>query len=72
MEASGAVLNSRVEFKNKPGLLLQAEYVGKSVGFDLRYTALTYELSSGGSGTVDASSIGAGMTFFIGQSKPKP
>ena len=72
MEASGAVLNSRVEFKNKPGLLLQAEYVRKNISFDLRYTALDYELSSGGSGTVDASSIGGGMTFFFGPSKPKP
>ena len=72
MKASGSVLNSRVEFENKPGFLLQAEYVRKNIAFDLRYTALEYELSSGGSGTVDASSIGGGLTFFFGPSKPKP
>ena len=72
MEASGAVLNERVEFENKPGFLVQAEYVRKNVAFDLRYTAMEYELSSGGSGTVDASSIGVGITFFIGNSRPKP
>lgn len=71
MEASGAVLNSRVEFENNPGLLLQAEYVRKNIAFDLRYTGLEYEVSSGGSGTVDASSIGAGLTFFFGPSGPK-
>jgi len=71
MEASGAVLNERVEFENKPGLLVQAEYVRKNVAFDLRYTAMKYELASGGSGTVDASSIGVGMTFFIGRSEPR-
>ena len=70
MEASGAVLNSRVEFENNPGLLLQAEYVRKNIAFDLRYTALEYEVSGGGSGTVGASSIGAGLTFFFGPSRP--
>ncbi len=72
LEASGAVLNDRVEFANNPGLLLQAEYVRRNVAFDLRYTALEYEVSSGGTGTVDASSIGVGLTFFFGPSKPKP
>jgi hypothetical protein len=68
MEASGGVLNSRVEFENRPGLLLQAEYVKRQYAFDLRYTALEYELSSGGSGTVNASSIGVGVSFFFGPS----
>jgi hypothetical protein len=72
MEASGGVLNSRVEFENNPGLLLQAEYVRRNIAFDLRYTALEYELSSGGSGTVDASSIGAGISFFFGRSAKTP
>ena len=66
MEASGGVLNERVEFKNNPGFLLQAEYLRSNWAFDLRYTMLDYELSSGGSGTVDASSIGGGVSFFFG------
>ena len=67
LAASGEVLNDRVEFENTPGLLLQAEYVRRNVAFDLRYTALQYEVSSGGSGTVDASSIGAGLSLFFGR-----
>lgn len=65
LAASGAVLNERVQFRNRPGLLLQAEYVRRNVAFDLRYTALQYELASGGSGTVDASSVGAGVSLFF-------
>ena len=72
MEASGGVLDSRLEFKNSPGLLLQAEYVRRNVSFDLRYTAMEYEVSSGGSGTVDASSIGGGVSFFFGGSSQTP
>ena len=68
IEASGGVANGRVEFKSNPGLLLQVEYVRRNVAFDLRYTALEYELASGGSGTVDASSIGAGLSYFFGRS----
>jgi hypothetical protein len=68
LSSSGAVLNERVEFKNNPGLLVQAEYVRRNVAFDLRYTALQYELAKGGSGTVDASSIGLGLSLFVGQS----
>jgi hypothetical protein len=68
LSSSGAVLNDRVEFKNNPGLLVQAEYVRRNVAFDLRYTALQYELSKGGSGTVDASSVGIGLSLFVGQS----
>lgn len=68
LSSSGAVLNDRVEFKNNPGFLLQAEYVRRNAAFDLRYTALQYELAKGGSGTVDASSIGVGVSLFVGQS----
>ena len=68
LSSSGAVLNDRVEFKNNPGFLLQAEYVRRNVAFDVRYTALRYELAKGGSGTVDASSIGVGVSLFVGQS----
>jgi len=67
LQASGAVLNDRVEFRNTPGLLLQADYARGDVRFDLRYTAMTYEVERGGSGTVGASSIGAGLTFFLGR-----
>jgi hypothetical protein len=72
MSASGGVLNDRVEFESSPGFLLQAEYVRRNWGFDLRYTALEYELSSGGTGTVDASSIGGGISFYFGKSARTP
>ena len=61
LKASGEVLNDRVEFRNTPGLLLQADYIRKNLAFDLRYTAMEYEIESGGSGTVDASSIGVSI-----------
>jgi hypothetical protein len=71
LSSSGDVLNGRVEFENRPGLLLQAEYVRRNVAFDLRYTALQYELAKGGSGTVDASSIGVGVSLFLEKSTRK-
>jgi hypothetical protein len=72
LSSSGAVLNGRVEFENNPGLLLQAEYVRRNVAFDLRYTALEYGLASGGTGTVDASSVGVGVSLFLGQASRTP
>jgi hypothetical protein len=68
LSSSGEVLNDRVEFGNKPGVLLQAEYVRRNVAFDLRYTAMEYEVTKGGTGTVDASNVGLGVSFFFGQS----
>lgn len=50
-------------------MLLQAEFVRKAFAFDVRYTALTYESASNGE-TVDASSIGAGMSIFFGRRTP--
>jgi hypothetical protein len=67
LEASGDVLNSRVTFKNKPGFVLQAEYEMKRFSFDVRYTLMQYEVESGGSGTVDANSIGAGFSILFGR-----
>jgi len=67
LAASGEVLNDRVEFENTPGLLLQAEYVRRNIAFDLRYTALQYKVAGGSSGSLDASSIGAGLSFFFGR-----
>jgi len=67
LSASGDVLNARTEFQNTPGLLLQAEYVHRKVAFDLRYTAMQYKVSDGSSSTLDASSIGAGLSFFFGR-----
>lgn len=66
IKASGGVVNGSVDFKPTPGLLLQAEYVHRNMSFDLRYTAMEYEISKGGSGTVGASSLGAGFSFFVG------
>jgi len=68
LEASGAVANDRVEFKTKPGVVLQTEYVRHRWAFDVRYTLMTYEVSSGGSGTVNANSIGAGFSYWFGGS----
>jgi hypothetical protein len=67
LEASGAALNSRVEFKNNPGYLLQAEFVMRKLSFDVRYTLMKYEVESGGTGTVDATSVGAGFSFLFGR-----
>jgi hypothetical protein len=69
LEASGAVLNNRVEFKNKPGFVLQTEYGSKQWTFDLRYTIMKYEVSKGGSGTVNANSLGAGLSYAFGGSR---
>ena len=70
LKASGAVLNDRVEFRNTPGFLLQAEYIRRNMAFDLRYTFLEYETESSGSDSIDASSIGVGLSFFFGRSRP--
>ena len=67
LEASGDALNSRVEFKNNPGFLLQAEYVMRNFSFDVRYTIMKYEIESGGSGTIDANSLGAGFSILFGR-----
>ena len=69
LKASGSVLNDRVEFQNTPGFVLQADYTRRNMVFDLRYTALDYEVESSGE-TVDASSIGIGLSFLFGQSRP--
>jgi hypothetical protein len=68
LEASGAVLNSRVEFKNTPGFVAQTEYGLGHWVFDLRYTMMKYEVSKGGSGTVSANSLGAGLSYALGGS----
>lgn len=67
LKASGEVLNDKVEFKNTPGFLVQADYIRKNVAFDLRYTAMDYEVESSG-GSVNASSIGLGISFLFGRS----
>jgi hypothetical protein len=67
LEASGEALNSRLEFKNNPGFLVQAEYVMRNFSFDVRYTSMKYEVETGGSGTVDASSFGAGFSILFGR-----
>lgn len=69
IDADGDAMSGSVAFRNTPGFVLQAEYVRRNLGFDLRYTAMEYELN-GGFGTVGASSIGAGVTLFFGRSAP--
>ena len=66
LEASGAALNDRVEFKNTPGFLGQAEYGFGKWALDLRYTMMKYEVSQGGTGTVGANSLGAGLSYAFG------
>ena len=65
LEASGAVLDDRVEFTNTPGLLFQAEYGRGDVTFDARYTALKYRIQGGGPERIDASSFGLGLSWFF-------
>ncbi|HYW30200.1 MAG TPA: hypothetical protein VE869_01755 [Gemmatimonas sp.] len=64
LKASGDVANGRVNFGNTPGVVVQAEYLKNEWGFDLRYTALHYEVTNG-SGTVGASNIGVGASYFF-------
>ena len=66
MEATGGVANARVEVENKPGYLFHAQWGRGRWVVDLRYTAMTYEVASGGTGTVNASSIGGGLSFMLG------
>ncbi|MFL5606105.1 MAG: hypothetical protein ACJ8AD_06635 [Gemmatimonadaceae bacterium] len=68
LEASGSALNSRVEFKPTPGFVAQTEYGLGAWAFDLRYTMMKYEVSKGGSGTVSANSLGAGLSYAFGSS----
>jgi hypothetical protein len=68
LEASGAAANNRVEFKPSPGYVTQAEYALGHWSFDLRYTLMKYEVSSGGTGTVSANSLGAGLSYALGGS----
>jgi hypothetical protein len=71
LEASGAAANNRVEFKPAPGYVTQAEYALGHWSFDLRYTMMKYEVSSGGAGTVVANSLGAGLSYALGGSTSK-
>ena len=67
LEASGSALNTRLEFKSTPGYVLQTAYgFGDKWALDVRYTALKYEVSKGGSGTVSANSLGAGLSYAFG------
>ena len=68
LEVSGEVATDRVEFESSPGVLLQADYTRGDFAFDLRYTALQYELAEAGAATIDASSFGVGLSFFFGGS----
>ena len=68
LEISGEVATDRLEFGTGPGLVLQADYARGDFAFDLRYTSLQYELTDSAGGTIDASSIGVGLSFFFGRS----
>ena len=63
--ASGDAANGSVHFDAKPGVLLQADYAWKELSFDLRYTGMTYQTSTGA--PVGASSIGGGISYFFGR-----
>lgn len=68
LAASGDAMDERIEFRNTPGWLLQGEYSFGNMSVDLRYTAMEYEVERGGSGTVDASSLGVGVSVLLGRS----
>jgi len=63
--ANGEVVNDRVSFRNTPGFVVQAEYARQNVGVDLRYTALEYHPSDDRAGSLNASSVGLGFTFYL-------
>lgn len=66
LRASGEAAEGRVDFEPTPGALVQAELVRGNFVFDVRYTALNYEVSGSGGETVNASSFGAGIGVFFG------
>ena len=66
LEASGDVVNDKVTFKSEPGFVVQAEYSFRRMSFDLRYTLMTYKVETGGTGDVDASSFGGGLSYWFG------
>jgi hypothetical protein len=68
LEASGAALNDRFEFKNTPGFVVQSGYGFGKWALDLRYTAIKYEVANGGTGTVSANSLGGGLSYAFGGS----
>ncbi|QJR36760.1 hypothetical protein [Gemmatimonas groenlandica] len=65
LKASGEVLDSRLEFANDAGLLVQAEYVRGDFAFDLRVTSLTYRTADAPMSEVGASSVGVGASWFF-------
>ena len=67
LAASGESLDARVEFRSAPGFLLQGEYLHRNVSFDVRYTGLKYQIEGGSSEKIDASSIGVGVSYFVGR-----
>jgi hypothetical protein len=70
LRASGDVLDGTLGFATATGGVLQAEYVHRNYAFDVRYTRLEYTVNRGGSGVLDASSLGAGVTvFFTGKKR---
>lgn len=69
LQADGAAVNSRLEFKSTPGVVLQSGYDFGKWSLDLRYTAMTYEVANGGTGTVNANSLGAGFSYAFGGSR---
>lgn len=69
LEAQGAAANGRLEFKATPGYVVQTAYVfGQKWALDMRYTMMKYELAQGGTGTVNANSLGAGLSYAFGGS----
>lgn len=67
LEAQGAAANGRLEFKSTPGYVVQTAYVfGQKWALDMRYTMMKYELAQGGTGKVNANSLGAGLSYAFG------
>jgi hypothetical protein len=68
LQADGAAVNSRVEFKTAPGYVIQTGYGLGKWSLDMRYTAMKYEVATGATGTVNANSLGAGLSYAFGGS----
>lgn len=65
LKASGEVLDSRLEFEDNAGFLVQAEYLRGEFAFDLRVTSLTYRTANVPISEVGASSVGVGASWFF-------
>jgi hypothetical protein len=65
IEAEGAAVDGKIEFKTTPGYVVQTGYGRGPWAIDLRYTLMKYEMA-GVAEKVNANSLGAGLSWSFG------